>query len=872
MNIDALRTALSDRYAITRELGAGGMATVYLAEDIRHHRRVAIKVLHPELSTLLGPERFRREIELTASLQHPHILPLFDSGSAGGLYYYVMPYVEGETLHDCLAREKQLPVDDALRIVSEIADALDYAHKRGVVHRDIKPDNILLHDGHALVADFGIALVARQPDGERMTQTGMSLGTPQYMSPEQAAGDRAVDGRSDIYALGCLLYEMLVGEPPFPGNNAQTVIARVLTETPHPPGRYRNTVPSAVDAAVLRALAKAPFDRFATASEFASALTAHPQRRPWSLTRRLTRSVALAAAVVVVVAAVGMTLWLQARGPDDVVPDTLTRSIAVLPFQNLNADSGNAYFADGVQDEILTRLATLGGLKVISRTSTAKYASQPENLRVVGQQLGVTTVLEGSVQYAGDRVRINVQLIDVATDSHIWAETYDRDLVNIFEVESEVAQKIADALRIRLEPGDVARLAAVPTQDPVAYDLYLQAQQVFRRAVSTQGWIAIPAAIAAYKKVVEQDSTFALAWTQLAFSQALLNWTGMDRSRTAMNDAESWVRKALALQPDLPEAHMVLGYVYRWGYQDFDKAMAEYQIAAARLPNSADVAAAIGFVHFIRGDVPPALRQLERATVLDPRDPHWPAQLAISESAIGNYDLAHQALSRALAVDSGAAEVYLIRSRVSLLSGASPGSVLAALDSAPQATQGSGMVQSARIEALLLDRNFAGARRIAERLTVASGLSPLQIASIQGDVLWLAGLRTEAAKRYATAFELLQRELPTTTVPIQAYAENALAAARLGRSADAGAYGDSVASLAKRGVIPLDNGITPWLTVARAYASMGRTEDAVAALRSVLARPSGYWLSGPLLREDPTWDPIRQDAGFAALMSDRSTQ
>ena len=267
-----LQSALADRYRLDREIGAGGMATVYLAQDVRHDRKVALKVLRPELAAVIGAERFLAEIKLTANLQHPHILPLFDSGEADSYLFYVMPFVEGETLRDRLTREKQLPVPDALRIAGEVASALDYAHRHGVVHRDIKPENILLHDGQALVADFGIALAASKASGSRMTETGMSLGTPHYMSPEQAMGEREITARSDVYALGAVLYEMLTGEPPFTGNTAQAVVARVLTESPRPLATQRHTIPRHVEAAVITALEKLPADRFATAAEFAEAL------------------------------------------------------------------------------------------------------------------------------------------------------------------------------------------------------------------------------------------------------------------------------------------------------------------------------------------------------------------------------------------------------------------------------------------------------------------------------------------------------------------------------------------------------------------------------------------------------------------------
>ncbi|MEO8227717.1 MAG: serine/threonine-protein kinase, partial [Gemmatimonadota bacterium] len=267
-----LTTALADRYRIERELGQGGMATVYLAEDLRHDRKVAVKVLRPELAAVIGAERFLSEIKTTANLQHPHILPLFDSGAADSFLFYVMPYVDGESLRDRLTREKQLPIADAVRIAKEVSSALDYAHRRGIIHRDIKPENIMLQDGSALVADFGIALAASKAGSTRMTETGMSLGTPSYMSPEQAMGEREITARSDVYALGAMTYEMLVGDPPFSGSTAQAIVAKVLTEKPAPPSRARDTVPDAVEDAVLTALAKLPADRWASAAAFAAAL------------------------------------------------------------------------------------------------------------------------------------------------------------------------------------------------------------------------------------------------------------------------------------------------------------------------------------------------------------------------------------------------------------------------------------------------------------------------------------------------------------------------------------------------------------------------------------------------------------------------
>ena len=347
-----LASALADRYRLEREVGQGGMATVYLAHDIRHDRKVALKVLRAELSAILGAQRFLAEIKTTANLQHPHILGLFDSGEAGGLVFYVMPFVEGESLRARLVREKQLPVEDAVRIAREVADALDYAHRHGVIHRDIKPENILLHDGRALVADFGIALAAARSDGgSRMTETGMSLGTPHYMSPEQAMGEREITARSDVYALGCVLYEMLTGEPPFTGPTAQAIFARVMTEEPRSLTLQRKTVPPHVEAAVLTALSKLPADRFSTAAQFGEALSrpglatvpiappGRPRREPpaaacpgaGSLGRRIARSRARPCGA----GAGGRrrlgTSWQYIQLGDGFTPRLLTPSMALSP-------------------------------------------------------------------------------------------------------------------------------------------------------------------------------------------------------------------------------------------------------------------------------------------------------------------------------------------------------------------------------------------------------------------------------------------------------------------------------------------------------------------------------------------------------------
>ncbi|MFC1639807.1 protein kinase, partial [Gemmatimonadota bacterium] len=392
--LDRLKTALQDRYTIERELGAGGMATVYLAHDQKHDRKVAIKVMRPELSAILGGERFLREVGIAAKLNHPHILALHDSGEAEEFLYYVMPYVEGESLREKLNHEKQLSVDEAISITKQVGAALDYAHEQGVIHRDIKPENILLHRGEAVVADFGIALAVTAAGGTRLTDTGLSLGTPEYMSPEQATGERVVDGRSDIYSLGAVLYEMVTGEPPQTGATVQAVIAKLLSQAPTQPRVVRDSVPEAMDCAIMKALAKVPSDRFGSAAEFATALTAE----------------------------------VQEAEPE-------IKSIVVLPFENLSPDPDQEYFSDGLTEEVISDLSKVRSLSVISRSSAMTFKGTKKRVPEIARELNVHFVLEGSVRKAGNNLRITAQLIDATTDAHLWAEKYNGTTEDVFDLQ-----------------------------------------------------------------------------------------------------------------------------------------------------------------------------------------------------------------------------------------------------------------------------------------------------------------------------------------------------------------------------------------------------------------------------------------------------
>jgi serine/threonine protein kinase/Tfp pilus assembly protein PilF len=565
-----LSSALADRYRLDREIGAGGMATVYLAQDLKHDRPVALKVLRPELAAVLGGERFLNEIRITGRLQHPHILPLLDSGEAGGFLYYVMPYVEGESLRERLTREPQLPLDEALGLTRQIASALDCAHQQGIVHRDIKPENILLSKGEAVVADFGIALAMRVAGGERLTETGLSLGTPQYMSPEQATGTREVDARSDVYALGAVLYEMLVGEPPHTGPTVEAVLAKLLTQAPVPPWLTRAAIPEPVNRAVLRALAKQPVDRFATAGEFAAALTADG--------RRLTAE----------------------------------KSIVVLPFENLSPDPDNAFFADGLTEELIADLAKVHALRVISRTSAMHFKGTTKQLPEIARELNVRYVLEGSVRRAGSSLRITAQLIDASTDAHLWAEKYTGTLEDVFDLQEKLSRQIVASLRVALTPDEERRLAARPIHDVRAYDAFLRAKSEV--GTYTPGGIERATRLLDHALGIVAENALLHAGLGLAYATAYDS--GISHSEETLARAEHHARRALEIDPELGQAHWALGLV-RYKHGDFTAALRETR-RAVELDHSTDAILVLVWVLAIYGRMADARRYADEAVLVDP--------------------------------------------------------------------------------------------------------------------------------------------------------------------------------------------------------------------------------------------------------------
>jgi serine/threonine protein kinase/tetratricopeptide (TPR) repeat protein len=629
--LDQLKAALADRYRLERMLGEGGMATVYLAHDLKHGRQVALKVLKPEVTAALGPQRFLNEIQVTANLQHPHILPLYDSGNADGMLFYVMPLVRGESLRQRIEREKLLPVGEAITIARQVASALDFAHRQGVIHRDIKPENILLQEGDALLADFGIALALSEAAGGRLTGTGVSIGTIEYMSPEQAGGERDLDARSDVYALGAVTYEMLTGHPPVTGSTAVAIIAKLLTEPPTQPRSVRGDVPRALDAAVMRALAKAPGDRFSSARAFADALTAEPSATENSGTRRTPvvtpprRRRTIALVIVGVIGALSAYALARsgmagrstaASGADS--PGGI-RSLAVLPLDNYSGDSTQNYFAEGMTDELTAALATISQLRVTSRGSAMQFGGRTRpSTPKIAQALDVDAVVEGSVSRSGDRVRITAQLIDARADKHLWAKSFEGNSSDVLGLQAELASAIAREINVRLTEREQARLAAARSVNPDAYDAYLKGRYFFNRPSDEN----LQKAITRFEETVRLSPTFAPGYSGL--SDAYL-WAGYNEgfltSSQAKPKARAAAQKAVELDSTSAEAHTSLATFKLFYERDWEGSEREFRRAIALNPNYAFAHDQFCLLLALTGRFEESIAEGRLAAQLDPLSP-----------------------------------------------------------------------------------------------------------------------------------------------------------------------------------------------------------------------------------------------------------
>ena len=591
-------------YDIQSEIGRGGMATVYSARDLRHNRRVAVKVMNPEIAASMGTARFLSEITTAAGLSHPNIVPLHDSGEHGGVVYYGMPPIAGATLRERMTREGKIPLGEAVRIITRAAAALDFAHRRGIVHRDIKPENIMMFEGEPLILDFGIAKAITAAGGDALTQTGISLGTPAYLSPEQASGETNIDGRSDQYSLACTFYEMVAGSAPFTANTPQRVIAMRFTEKPPDLLSKEPAVGSELSNALAKAMSLDPVDRYATVSDFAKALA-------------------------------------------DAVPAHVTvdeeearQSIAVLPFSNMSADPENEFFADGIAEEIINALTKIQTLDVVSRGSAFAFKQRSEDVSEIGKKLNVRTVLEGSVRKAGNRLRITAQLIDVGTRNYLWSERYDREMADVFEIQDEIATNIVNALKLVLTPHEEAAIKKVPTQSVRAYEYYLRGRQLFHQ----RRGVTLDAAEDMYRRAIALDPNYALAYAGLA-DCSVFRAQDQGGGEEAVAQADAASKRALELDPNSAEAHssrgLTLGHQHR-----YEEAQKEFEEAMRLDPTFYEAPYFFGRILQSQGKLDEAATMYERAVSIRPDEYQTLSYLAMAYQSVGDQEKTREASQR----------------------------------------------------------------------------------------------------------------------------------------------------------------------------------------------------------------------------------
>ena len=892
--MNRLKAALAEHYRIDRELGRGGMAVVYLAHDLRHDRPVALKVLHPELAQTLGTDRFLREIKLAARLQHPHIVSVHDSGEVragsegGGCLWFTMPYIEGESLRDRLRRERQLPIEESVRITREVALALDFAHRHGIIHRDIKPENILLLEGNALVADFGIgrALDAASTD-DQITNTGFAVGTPAYMSPEQTMAQRDIDGRTDVYSLGVVLYEMLAGEPPFAGPTAQAIVAKRMTGEVPSLRRLRPSVPERLERVVLTALAPIPADRFATPGRFAEALStaagpppsiaatdaARPAETTVAAASRRRPAIPAWLTVVLgllVTATLGMLVWQRSRHES---ASAGTKMLAVLPFKNMGA-AGDQYFADGLTEEITSRLASVSELGVVSRTSADQYKGSSKSLRQIGQELGVGYVLEGSVRWekspdGSSRVRVTPQLIRVTDDRHLWADRYDAELADVFQVQSSIAEQVTSAMNLALDPTEKRTINERPTANTEAYDFYLRGLEYGNRGPERED---VRNSIEMFRRAVALDSNFAQAWAKLSSGRSSEYWFFYDRSEAALSEAKAAADRALRLRPDLAEPHVALGYYYYWGKLDYDRALQQLALARERQPNNADLFMATAAVQRRQGRWAEAVASFEKAVQLDPRSTDAIGNLAETYILVHQYDLGTRASDQAISI--GPDIPYAHWMKINALVGRNdPEQAKQALREALKSVDflqiarlagGVAAIASFAVTPDFLIVGDSTYRSKLEQLTPAEFVDTLRLYQLKANMYRIQG-QAGLERAYLDSSRTLLESL------VQAHSDDAgfrsqlgLVYARLGRKTEAVREGQAAVKL-----MPVDReafrGVNLVAALAMIYATVGMRAEAIDQLEYLLSVPSQITVG--LLRHDPRWAPLRGDKRFEKLIS-----
>ena len=883
--LSRLAAALAGRYLLHRELGRGGMATVYLAQDVRHDRPVALKVLHPELAATLGPDRFLREIKLAARLQHPHILSVHDSGETASYLWFTMPYVAGESLRERLRREKQLPVEEALRITAEAARALDYAHREGVIHRDVKPENILLtKDGDTLVADFGIARALSTTD-DRLTETGLMVGTPAYMSPEQATGERELDCRTDIYSLGVVLYEMLAGEPPYTGPSAQAVLAKHFTGAVPRVRQARPAVSAAVEQALEKALAPVPADRFQSAAEFARALPTSSGAVPAStltspapqatVTTRPTapRRVPLAALTLGLGVLIGLGVLFAWRRTHSDQETSLAggKVLAVLPFENQGA-AQDEYFADGVTDAVRGKLAAVPGVQVIAGGSSAPYKKTSKPPEQVARELGARYLLTGTVRWDKDaggasRVLVSPELVEVAVGrmpQTRWQQPFDAAFQDVFQLQADIAGRVAQALDVAIGGPERQALAAKPTGDSAAYDHFLRGNVYFERGSTEPD---LRSAEGFYQKAVALDSTFALAYAQLSLTHDQLYWFYYDRTPERLAKQKEAADRAVRLRPDLAEAHLALGFYYYHARLDYDRALDEFEAARKRQPSNGKVYFGMGAVHRRQDKWSEAAADIKHSVELNPRSAPDLTELALTLIALRTYAEAEPYLTRAIEI-SPDPQAYFYKSLLYLLWRGDTVSAAKAVREAidklgagpviRRSTAGPLLLSNPWLRHELLDSTSAHLPREAFGSDTARyHYWHAQVASYQG--------RPEIARVFLdSARVILEAQAAGQPDDPGFHRGLGLIYAELGRRSDARREGERAVALRPRSKDAFAN-VGNRTDLARILTQIGDVDAAIDHLAYLVSVPS--YVSVPLLRVDHTWDPLRGNPRFERLLA-----
>jgi serine/threonine-protein kinase len=907
---DRLKSALSDRYAIERELGRGGMAVVYLARDLKHEREVALKVLRPELAATVGVDRFLREIRIAAQLSHPHILPLHDSGEVDGFLFYVMPFVEGHSLRERLTRERELPISEAVRILRDVVDALSLAHSHEVIHRDIKPDNVMLSGRHALVTDFGVAKALSQAKSSSdLTTAGVALGTPAYMSPEQAVADEQVDHRSDIYAVGALAYELLTGRPPFLGTTPQMVLSAHVADPPDPVTKYRENVSPPLEHLVMRCLEKKPADRWQTADELLAHLEA-VVTPSGGMTPTTTRPVATVGVgerkrsvpntAVILAAAAALVLigglWLPSywTNPSVADADSELPRIVVLPFENLGAPE-DEYFADGITDEITTRLAGLSALETIARAAAMRYKDTEKTTAEIAIELNVDYLLAGTVRWskpAGSegRVRVSPQLIRGTDHTQVWAKAFDAEVTDVFGLQADVAELVAQALDVSLGGGESEAMRDMPTENIEAYDHYLRGNVVFNEGYP---WgPALVDAIEHYETAVQLDPSFALAFAKLSLAISNVGYDTLSASDRVERDARKReaAEEALRLDPDLPEGHAALAAYHYSCCSDFPKAQAELELALARRPNDPFLIYLSAAPYKRGGNLERAAALSARASDLDPGNWSMAGEARRIYGMLRQYDRAERYLERWAATRSSQfqemptflAVYYYYRAELMLKR---DGNVDAARELLEQAQEPTGLDYWELVTNLdkpytrvmcvhEIDACREGLRHATYR---DGGVDDVDYYMTMADLYrWVededhsrayydSAATAAAGERDAVLSAIGPEHLGRQVIARQFAAYSARIHAGL---ADTTAALSFVArSLEARSRMVDRFGaifFEQYSPAAEVYLMVGQYDAALGQLEYLLSIPS--YLSVSLLRIDPMWDPLRDDPRFQALL------